>query len=136
MAPRAKPAKKNGAGKSNQEQINGLAPEQVREFFDELHSVHDEAEEDAATARGKVNRIYDKACDKLDISKDALKFVFQEERTQRKKAAKAAKMDTRARDSMERLSAAMPDGSPMAIWANNMAKLAGAKAETAPAAEA
>ena len=130
MAPRAKPAGKKGGGKPLKEQINGLDPSEVRDYFDQLHGVHDEMAEDSATSRGKINRIYEKACDKLDVSKDALVFLFQEERTQRNKAAKAAKMDTRARDSLERLAASMAEGSPMAIWASNMAKIAGTQAET------
>lgn len=133
MAPKAKPAKKPGGGKPRKDQINGLDPAAVREFLDALHEESDDIEESNATSRGKMGRIYDKACNQLDVSKDAIKFLFGEERRQRKSAAKAAKMDSRARDSLERLAAAMPEQSPMAIWASNMARLAGA--EPAPAAE-
>lgn len=133
MATKAKPGagKGRGAGKTIKEQINGIHPEKRAEFFDKLHQEHDEAEEAAATHRGAINRIYEKGCDTMDVSKDALTFLFKEERAQRKKAAKAAKMDTRARDSLERLAASMPEESPMAKWAAGMAKLAGTATEGA-----
>ncbi len=125
MAKRAKPpaaAKPKGAGRTLPDQINGLSPAAVRDYLDELHSEFDDAEEASATSRGKINRIYDKACTKLDVSKDALKLLFKEERSQKKKVAIASKMDTRARDSFERLSATMPEGSPMANWARDILK--------------
>lgn len=124
MAARAKPAAKKGGGKALKEQINGLDTDLVRDFFDSIHNELDDIEETNATSRGKIGRIYEKAADKLDVSKEALAFLFKEERSQRKKAQKAAKMDTRSRDSLERLGAAMPPDSPMSIWASNMAKLA------------
>ncbi len=124
MAARAKPAGKPGGGRSKKDQINGLDPEEVRQFFDSVHEKLDGLEETSATVKGAINRIYEKACDKLDVSKDALTFLFKEERAQRKKAQKAAKLDSRARDSLERLGNAMPDGSPMAIWAKNMVSVA------------
>lgn len=132
MAARAKasasPSPKRGRGKTVKEQINGIDPEQLRAFFDDIHGNLDEMEEANAATRGAINRIYDKACDKLDVSKDALSFLFKEERRQRKAAAKAAKMDTRARDSLEKLSQAMGD-SPMGQWAKEMASRAGTAAE-------
>lgn len=132
MAARAKPkaATKRGAGKSVKDQINGIDNEVLREFFDKIHEVSDEAEESAASSRGAVGRLYEKACDRLDVSKDALVFVFKEERRQRKAAAKSAKMDTRARDSLERLGASLGD-TPMGTWATGMAKLAGTAVEAA-----
>jgi hypothetical protein len=133
MAAKASAAKPRGKGKSVKEQINGIALEDVREYFDEVHEALDEMEESNATTRGEINRVYEKACDKLDVSKDALTFVFKEERRQRKAAARAAKMDTRARDSLERLSQAMGD-SPMGQWAQSMAKRA-ATAEAEVSAE-
>lgn len=81
-------------------------------------------EEAAASHRAAIGRTYEKACTKLDVSKDALTFVFKEERKARKAAAKAAKMDTRARDSLFKLGQAMGD-SPMGQWATDMAKRAG-----------
>lgn len=133
MAPRAKPQtgdKKRGGGKPLKDQINGIDPALSREFFDKLHKISDEAEETAAASRGEIGRVYDKACDKMDVSKDALTFVFKEERKQRKAAAKAQKMDTRARDSLERLGASLGD-TPMGTWATGMAKLAGTATESA-----
>jgi septation ring formation regulator EzrA len=130
MAGKAKPAGKGrGAGKDLKDQINGLDPDMVREFFDKIHEISDEAEETAAASRGEIGRVYDKACEKLDVSKDALTFVFKEERKQRKAAAKAAKMDTRARDSLERLGASLGD-TPMGKWATGMASLAGSQSGT------
>jgi hypothetical protein len=132
MAAKAKastgPGRKRGAGKTVKEQLNGIDPEALREFFDSVHGELDEMEEANATTRGAINRIYDKACDKLDVSKDALSFLFKKERRQRKAAAKAAKMDTRARDSLLKLSQALGD-SPMGQWADEMAKRAGTATE-------
>lgn len=127
MAKKAKP-EKPGGGRILKDQINGLSPLSVREFFDELHSELDDAEETSATSRGKINRIYDKACTKLDVSKEALKLVFQEERGQRKLAAKAAKMDTRSRDSLARFGAALGD-TPLGNWATDLSKVETAAAE-------
>lgn len=128
MAARAKPAgggkKPRGGGKSAAEQINGIDPVKLREFMDQIHRETDEMEEAGAASRGAIGRIYEKASDKLDVSKDALKFVFKQERGQKKAQAKAAKMDTRARDSLERLGASLGD-TPMGQWATGMAKLAG-----------
>lgn len=132
MAARAKPkaATKRGAGKSVKDQINGLDSEAVREYFDKAHSILDEMEESNAASRGELGRLYEKACDKMDVAKEAMKFVFGEERKQRKAAAKAQKMDSKARDSLERLGASLGD-TPMGTWATGMAKLAGTAVEAA-----
>lgn len=128
MAPRAKPAAKRGGGKTLKDQINGLSPLAVKEFFEELHSEFDDAEEASATSRGKINRIYDKACERLDVSKEALKMVFGEERSQKKKEAAAAKMDSRSRDSLARFGAALGD-SPLGNWATSLSKVEGPSEE-------
>lgn len=123
MAQRAKPAgKKPGAGKSVKDQVNSLDPEKVREYFDQLHGIQDDQGEANATFRGRINRVYDSAADKLDVSKEALKLVYQEERGQRNKEAKAAKADTRTRDSLARFGAALGD-SPLGTWATSLAKV-------------
>lgn len=122
MAQKAKPGgRKPGAGKSVRDQVNSIRPEDTREAFDALHTIHDDQSESNATFRGRTNRVYDKVCKDLDVSKDALKAVYQEERQQRTKAANAAKMDTRGRDSMERLGASLGE-TPMGEWATRMAR--------------
>lgn len=129
MAARAKPAP--GKGKRTPKGatgVNGITLEQVREYFDQVHEITDEMEEASAGSRAEIGRIYEKACTKLDVSKDALVFMFKEERRQRKAAAKAAKMDTRARDSLMKFSQAFGD-SPMGTWASEMANRAGAESE-------
>lgn len=133
MAARAKPAKAaaskgNGRGGTKRAPgANGITLDDVREYFDKVHEISDEMEEASAGARGEIGRVYEKACEKLDVSKDALVFMFKEERRQRKAAAKAAKMDTRARDSLQKLSQAFGD-SPMGTWASEMAQRAGTEA--------
>lgn len=118
MAKRAKP----GAGKSVKEQVNSLDPESVRNYFDQLHGIQDDQAEADATFRGRINRVYDTASTKMDVSKEALKLVYQEERGQRNKAARAAKMDTRSRDSLARFGAALGD-SPLGTWATGLAQV-------------
>lgn len=129
MAKKAKPAettvdtgKKKRGSKTLRDKINGIDTLKLNELMDELHAEHDSAEEDAAASRGKINRIYEHGCDKLGLTKDALGFFFKEARRQRKTEAKARKMDTQARDSLDRLGAAMGD-TPMGKWATDMAKL-------------
>ncbi len=121
----AKPRVLKGGGGG----INGITNDDVREYFDKVHNISDKMEEASAASRGEINRVYEKACEKLDVSKDALTFLFKEERRQRKAAAKAAKMDTRARDSLQKLSQAMGD-TPIGIWANEMAQRAGTESGT------
>lgn len=129
MAQRAKPAgKKPGSGKSVKDQVNSLDEEKVREYFDSLHGIQDDADESAATFRGRINRVYDTACAKLDVTKEALKMVYQKERGERKIEAKAAKMDTRGRDCLARFGAALGD-SPLGIWATGLAKVKAVAAE-------
>lgn len=123
MAQRAKPAgKKPGSGKSVKDQVNSLDHDSVRDYFDQLHGVHDDMAESNATYRGRINRVYDTAATKLDVSKEALKLVFQEERGQRNKEAKAAKADSRTRDSLARFGAALGD-SPLGQWASSLAQV-------------
>lgn len=121
-------AKARKTSKSVKEQINGIDPEQLRETFDTVHDHLDHMEESNAALRGKINAVYEKACDRFDVSKEALKMVFSEERSTRKKAAKAAKMNTRAADSFAKISQALGD-SPMSDWAKEMGKLAGSQSE-------
>lgn len=123
-AKKAKRVLKGGGGG-----INGITEEDVRQYFDQVHEISDEMEEASATSRGAINRVYEKACEKLDVSKDALTFLFKEERRQRKAQAKAAKMDSRARDSLQKLSQAMGD-TPIGQWANEMAQRAGTESGT------
>jgi hypothetical protein len=123
-AKKAKRVLKGGGGG-----INGITEEDVRQYFDQVHEISDEMEEASATSRGAINRVYERACEKLDVSKDALTFLFKEERRQRKAQAKAAKMDSRARDSLQKLSQAMGD-TPIGIWANEMAQRAGTESGT------
>lgn len=73
-------------------------------------------EEANAASRGAINRHYETLCDKLDVSKDAAKLVFSQERANRKRAAKVAKMDARARDSLERLAFSYPEDSVEGVY--------------------
>ena len=120
MAQKAKAARKPGAGKSVKDQINSMDPEKQREAFDKFHAIQDEQDEQNAVFRGRLNRAYDSACKDLDVTKEALKMVYQEERSDRKKAAKAAKMDTRGRDSLARFGATV--GGSLGDWATRMSK--------------
>lgn len=123
MAQRAKPTgKKPGSGKSVKDQVNSLDEEKVREYFDQLHGIQDDADESDATFRGRTNRVYDTACTKLDVTKEALKMVYHKERAERKIEAAAAKMDARGRDCLARFGAALGD-SPLGNWATSLAKV-------------
>ena len=136
MAQRAKPAgKKPGSGKSVKDQVNSLDPEKMREYFDNLHGIQDDQDESNATFRGRINRVYDKASEVLDVSKEALKLVYQEERGQRKKEAKAARMDSRSRDSLARFGAVMGD-TPLGNWATSLAQVKAVPVEKETATKA
>lgn len=130
MAARASKAvaeKKAPRGRGKPDGTNGVTLDEVREYFDKAHEISDEMEEASAASRAKIGRVYETACDKLKVTKDALVFLFKEERRQRKAAAKAAKMDTPARDSLLKLGQAFGD-SPMGNWAAEMAQRAGQEA--------
>ena len=120
MAPRAR---KRNAAPSN----NAAAEALVREYFDRIHSVTDEMEESNAASRGEIGRIYEDAAAKLDVTKSALSLLFKKERRDRKDKARAAKMDGRERDSLQRLSQSI--GGSLGDWAAEMARHVPAEAE-------
>jgi hypothetical protein len=132
-ATRRRKSSENGTGEPHG--LNGIDPAQLREYLTELHNISDRAEEDAATARGDIGAVYDRAADKLDVSKEAFKFIFKEERRKRKQEAKAARMDGRARDGLQKLSQALGD-TPMGEWAASMAKIAPSSEPETEGAEA
>lgn len=116
--PRARKAKATGA--------NGVSLEEMREYLDSLHDLSDEMEESNATARGAMSRVYDKASDKLGLTKGALKMIYGKERRDRKDAQKAAKMDTGDRDSLEKAAQAFGDNA-FGTWLSEQAKRAGSQ---------
>lgn len=129
----ARTAKPKGAAptrsrKKKREGENSFTLDQLREYLDGVHGEIDAMEEANASARGRISKIYDRACDDLGITKNAIKFIFGKERRDRKDEAKAMKMDTGDRDALERAAAAFGDG-PMADWLNTQAKREGASEE-------
>jgi hypothetical protein len=79
-------------------------------------------EEENATARGDIKAIYDRAAEKLDVTREGLKFLFKEERRKRKQAAQVARMDSRGRDTLRSVGHAMGGG--LGEWAVQMADIA------------
>lgn len=118
MAARAKAPRKRKAAAGD----NAPPEAQVREYFDRIHSVTDDMEESNAATRGEIGRIYEAAAAKLDVTKSALALLFKKERRDRKDKAKAAKMDGRERDSLQKLSQSL--GGALGDWAAEMAQMA------------
>lgn len=104
--------------------VNGITLEDLREYFDEIHELTDGMEEASARARGKINEVYEKASSALDITKEAAVLMFKQERKEKKSEAKARKMDSRSRESLEKLSQAYGEDSPFGEWAARMARIA------------
>lgn len=124
MATKAKPTGATPRGKSKKDGANGVDLADIRKYFDEIHGVTDTMEEDNAAARGEIGRVYEKASDKLGMTKTALKFMFRKERRERKDDLAASKMDVGDRDSLEKASQAWGDGT-FGTWLSEKAKLAG-----------
>lgn len=104
--------------------VNGITLDDLREYFDEIHDLTDGMEEASARARGKINEVYEKASSDLDITKEAAILMFKQERKERKAEAKVRKMDTRSRESLEKLAQAYGEDSPFGDWAARMARIA------------
>jgi len=123
----ARPAKPKGSRGSKLQ--NSLNEEDLRPFLDEVHSLTDSMEEYSAGRRQQIGKVYEKASEKLGMTKPAVMFIFKAERRDRKDAAKAAKMDASDRDSLEKASSAF--GGPFGDWLKDMAGRAGQQSEAA-----
>jgi uncharacterized protein (UPF0335 family) len=102
--------------------VNGITLEDVREYFDQVHGLHDELDEEKGRIMGQINEVYEKATTAFDVTKEALVMMFKNERKLIKDEKKARKMDSRSRDSMMKFSQAFGEGSPMGEWAARMAR--------------
>lgn len=109
--PRARGKKKTG--------LNGIDPKELRTFFGQIHTILDEMEEANASARGEIGRIYEKASDRMGVTKSALMLVFKRERRNMKDDAKAAKMDPGEKDSLQKVGQAI--GGSIGDWAAHLA---------------
>lgn len=130
MAARAKPADGTPRGRTKKDGLNGIPPDELRKFFNQIHTITDEMEESNATTRGEIGRVYEKMSDKFEVTKSALMLVFKRERREQKDDAKASKMDRGERDSLQKVAQAI--GGTIGDWvANFAAKIPDAASETA-----
>lgn len=118
MAKRATPKQ---AAKKRRD-ANTLDPSELRDYLDRVHKLTDEMESQSASKRAQIGNVYELAAQKLDVSKGSLKRIYGKERRERKDEAWAAKADSRDRDSLLRLSAAMGLDSPLGAWAQHVAE--------------
>lgn len=105
-------------------------------FLDRLHIINDRMDEDRATHMADMGKVYDEAAAELDMPKEVIIGIFKADRREQKAQKKAAKMDSRARQSYQRLAEAYGAESPLGQYAARMAKAAGTGADTAKAEDA
>jgi hypothetical protein len=114
---------------------NKLPKAAYDEFLDRLHVINDRMDEDRATHMADMKKVYDDMAAQTDMPVEVCAGIYKADRREQKAQKKAAKMDSRARQSYERLAEAYGADSPLGQYASRMAKAAGKTAETIKAAD-
>jgi hypothetical protein len=108
---------------------NQLPKSAYDEFLDRLHVINDRLDEDSATHKADMKKVYDDMAGQLDMPVEVCIGIYKADRREIKAQKKPAKMDSRARSSYLRLAEAYGNDSPLGQYAARMAKAAGATAD-------